>query len=646
MTSRGVRTADAAKDRRRASGQRVHFEAMVAVGEAEGGAAFEAESVDVSSQGMRLRTAYLPQIGDRLVCRFDGPGTEVVAIGEVLWATEQARGGEFGLKFVDLDEETETALKELCAEESEGAPAEAEPAAPAKPKIASNARVKLHIEGLASPMKARVRDGSDKDVCVGSSLEFLKLGRQVEVEDVDAGDRREGFVDAVKVEVDPSTSIPQLVVSLRFDAVAVGKGVAIAKSADPEIEAEPPTKIAGTPASKRVAADTEQTAASRPSKPPKKPAADADKPASREIVAAEPADDDEGLGAPNKLRAAQDKAKDLTAKAAASIAPAFSKMGTSAKSFFSSIKGTLDKRREARAEAKKANAPRRVTAPPPGGALTSEGRRVVRQDLGNAEEVEEAPAPVSKRSKKGIVVGAAAGLALVLGVVGVSKALGGKTEEPGAAVVASADAKKSVAQGIPPIPGAPATADIPLYGPTPLSTTEQVIPPIPSAQAKKGEAADDGAGGDEGEEGGKSDLVTEWGNGEVNNAKPFLVKMDGPIEGFSGSEIENGFSIVVPKHESVSSSSAIVRKDKRLAAVDVENREGVAEIRMKFKGEVPAYKVKVRGDKLEIRLSGSSGGSKGDKSDTKKVASKKGKGDKKASSEKKSSKKPADKKAH
>src|SRR5687768_7421730 len=100
MTGRGVRTADAAKDRRKASGQRVHFEAMVAVGEAEGGSAFEAESVDVSSGGMRLRTAYLPQVGDRLVCRFDGSGTEIVAIGEVLWATEQARGGEFGLKFV------------------------------------------------------------------------------------------------------------------------------------------------------------------------------------------------------------------------------------------------------------------------------------------------------------------------------------------------------------------------------------------------------------------------------------------------------------------------------------------------------------------------------------------------------------------
>src|SRR5690242_5814470 len=101
MTVRGSEGAGSAgsdtTERRTNVGQRVHFEALVAVGEAAGGG-FEAESVDVSPEGMRLRTAYLPEVGDKLVCRFDGMGSEVVADCEVAWRSEEARGGEFGLR--------------------------------------------------------------------------------------------------------------------------------------------------------------------------------------------------------------------------------------------------------------------------------------------------------------------------------------------------------------------------------------------------------------------------------------------------------------------------------------------------------------------------------------------------------------------
>lgn len=629
MTGRVGRAADT-KERRRASGQRVHFEAMVAVGGAEGGAAFEAESVDVSSEGMRLRTAYLPSVGDRLVCRFDGSGTEVVAVGEVLWATEQSKGGEFGLKFVDLDTETEQALRELCFYEAQAEPAEREE--PAKPKVAKNARVKLHIEGLASPMKARVRDGDDKEVCVGSSLEFLKLGRQVEVEDVDVGDRREGFVDAVKVEVDPNTSIPQLVVSLRFDAAAIGAGpktVSVPKGADAEIEAAPVTKVVP---SKRVedAPKAPKSVKKTASMPPPAPEAQAKDAGAEESED----DDDDAMMQPNKLRAAQEKAKDLTSKAAAKIGPAFTRMGDGAKGIWSTIRGTIDKRREARDEARKANAPRRVTAPPPSGALTSEGRRVVRQDQGKDEE-EGSPLSVSpKRSKKGIVIGAAAGLALVIGVVGVTKAIGSKGDEKGSTHAAAAE-RKNETLAMPPIPGAAASVNMPMYGATQMSTIGEVVPTPPAADAKgeKGEVADKGDAAESGEE--KSEMVREWGHGEVHSGKPFTVRMDGPIEGFVGSEEEDGFSITVPKTRSKSTGSALVRKDPRLSAVDVVNREDGSEIHVKFKGEPPPYKVKVRGDKLEIAF-GKSGSGKAEskKGETKKVAQKSdkkksGKGDKK-----------------
>ncbi|MBL8744005.1 MAG: hypothetical protein JNK04_23020, partial [Myxococcales bacterium] len=174
--------------------------------------------------------------------------------------------------------------------------------------------------------------------------------------------------------------------------------------------------------------------------------------------------------------------------------------------------------------------------------------------------------------------------------------------------------------GMPPIPGQPATADIPLFGPTPLSTTVQ-LPKAPVAAAattakpevEDEDAADEGAGD-------KAQLVREWGNGEVKNSKTLRVKLDGPVEGFTAKEVDGGFTLTIPKRKSKSTSSALVRKDKRLSAVDVVNNDAGVEITVKFKGDAPGYKAKVREDKIEIALSGGGGGA--DKSDDKKAEKK------------------------
>ncbi len=229
--------------------EKSQFESLVAVGSADGGKGFEAESMNVSADGMRLRTAYLPTVGDRLVCRFDGLEGECIVEGEVIWASEQQRGGEFAVRFVELDDETREMLKELCFAESEGIDEKS------SEKDLAGTRVRLHIEGLGSPMKARVRSGNEKELMVGSSLEFLKLGRPVELEDVDRQKKREGFVDAVKVEIDPATSIPQLVVSLRFEGVAASAAPKTKPGMGPTSKAtipaaplpEPPSKIAAEP---------------------------------------------------------------------------------------------------------------------------------------------------------------------------------------------------------------------------------------------------------------------------------------------------------------------------------------------------------------------------------------------------------------
>src|SRR5687767_2769193 len=149
-------------EERRAKGAgRVSLETLVEIcGNEPGIPTFEAETVDVSARGMHLRTAYLPEDGAPLVCRFENGGKEIVVEGVVAWRKESARGGEFGVKFTALDSRSVDALRGLVAQNLKQ-----DSAADGK---GSGGRVRLHIEGLGSPMKARVRGGGSSKLEVGS----------------------------------------------------------------------------------------------------------------------------------------------------------------------------------------------------------------------------------------------------------------------------------------------------------------------------------------------------------------------------------------------------------------------------------------------------------------------------------------------
>ena len=51
------------EDRRDVKSQRIPFDAIVELGDDDPGAAFEAQGVNLSANGMLLRTAYLPDVG-------------------------------------------------------------------------------------------------------------------------------------------------------------------------------------------------------------------------------------------------------------------------------------------------------------------------------------------------------------------------------------------------------------------------------------------------------------------------------------------------------------------------------------------------------------------------------------------------------
>ncbi|WP_159396970.1 PilZ domain-containing protein [Sorangium cellulosum] len=738
------RDRDGGGERRAGAGQRVRIEALVAVGETSGGG-FEAESIDMSPEGMRLRTAYLPRVGDALICRFDGLGKELVVEGEVCWRAEQARGGEFGLRFTGLDAEAEEAVRAMCACVSvDGGPAGGGPAATVPSGAARGAaeltqrgaRVRLHIDGLGSPMKARVRACGMDDLEVGSNLEFLKVGRSLELEEVDQGTRREAYIDHVKVEIDPATSVPQLVVTLRYDAppaVAVKAkprgasgslpparpaaahegGAAARRSEAPGRPSEAPgrpSEAPGRPSEAPARGQAEAAASGRASEAPGRaqahgaPGRASEAPARGQAEAAaarasggpaaEEHDDQEpqdvdvspvlsarepreagatlasaedmvpssaGPGAPEdegaeraegassgRLRDVGEKAARAGKAVAGTIGPVLAGAGARATTAMAGILARIRKRRAALAEGSgKEGGPRRKTAPPPAGALKSEGRRLVRED---AEEAGEPPAEAPAFNKKAAVLGSFLGLAAVLVVFGAARLLGlrggaetaaettGTAPALPAASGAAAMAQASPGGAAQATPGGALTAEVPLFGATPLSTTEPVPPtPPPDASGRAGdplaEAAgaampggpgadddDDEASGDD-----EQEDAREWGQGVVRNPIVLKLKMDGPIEELNGAAGAMGFTVSLPDRRALSSGSGLARKDKRIASVRVVNTAHGAEVTLQFKDGVPAYKARAKGDRLEIALG---------KDEPKKVAAK-SKKDKKKDDDKK-----------
>jgi len=593
---------------RRKSRARVTFEAAVTATDPAGGSAFEAESVDVSPEGMRLRTAYVPEAGERLLCRFDGPDGEVVVEGEVIWRAEEAKGGEFGIKFTALDTATEEAVRALCKDLAETD--DSEDKAAAMPK---GSRVRLHIEGLASPMKARVRDSDDKETLVGSNLEFLKVGRSLELEDVEKGQKREAFVDHVKVEVDAASGVPQLVVALRYDAVKAPKPAAKVAAAA-TASAAPSSRAASAGEKSRAAAAARD----------EEPEIDHDSSLDAEAVSDQPGDvdGDEKRGIAKVGASAASAGRKVVGK----VGPALSGLGSNAKGAVMRLLESVRKRREDRADQKKKDAPRRMTAPPPGGALKADGKRLVRDDVDDEDGLTPPPA---KKNKKAALLGSALGLLAVLAVFGITRVLAmrGTPPEPVAATTAA-----------PALPAAPlnadgspvATANIPLFGATPLSTTEPVPTAAPSASAD----ADDPApvAGNEEEPGGEGDDegTKEWGEGNVRSPTTLRVKLDGDIEGFNGAKGAMGFTVVLPGRRILSSSGELQKKDKRIATFQIVNKPNAAELTIQFKDGVPAYLARAKGDKLEIML--------GNEGKAKKAIAKVNKSKKKADAKKTASK--------
>ena len=551
-------------DRRIQGTTRIPFEALVEVG-GELGPTFEAQAVDLSEEGMHLRTAYLPDIGQPLSCRFEAGSSTVIAAGEVVWREEAGRGGEFGIRFTNLDADSVLALDRIVGIARGSASQD------------PGARVRLHIEGLGSPMRARVKDSKQQELRVGSELGFLQVGKPLELEDAATGSRRAARIDRVDVETDAASHIPQLVVTLRYDDERPE-----AAPRRPSIPA-PSAPIAGQSAPLAMEAkETTPGPAVIGADPTMDGDMDLDMPVASAQTLAEEAD---------PFKKESDAMKGAFGRGAAKVGPALASFARRAMLTASLL---ARRTRDTGASAGDASPQRRTTAPAPGGGLHTSGRRVVRGES-MADALERAAGlPKAGGMKRKVIAGSAIAVVAMATILVARRPAAPPPSSANASLAPSAEPAALAPTAVP--PSAPlASANVPppapLAGPAPLPTppAANLTPTEPPAAPEKPEKP-------------RHVHVAPFGNGNVAHANVLHLKMDGPIEKLEGASTPTGFSVRIPNRRSLEAAAPLAARDGRIAAMHVTNDASGADLAVSFKDGVPNFQVRAKGDQLEILI--------------------------------------------
>lgn len=527
-------------DRRAPGATRIPFDGMVEVGGALG-PSFEAQAVNLSEDGMQLRTAYLPEVGQPVRCRFDaGHGMVVVAQGEVLWNEDMGDGGEFGIRFTNLDGPSTVALQRIVGMVEEGA----------LPPPPEGKKVRLHIEGLASPMRARLRGKDGAHATAYSELGFLQVGKGLQIEDAMDGNRRPASIDRVEVEIEQMSKIPQLVVTMRYeDEQAREEEAAQAAYANEgEIPIDETTGRDGTPEAEM---DSES-----------------DPPAPAASAAAKMTDD--------SIEEESQKLKSAFARGAAKVGPTLTAWAKRAKTTIA----LLAAKRHGGSGDDVEVPMRRTTAPPPGGGLHASGRKVIR---GEPEpEKLDVPKTGFKMTKRKIGAIGTIGVATILAFVAFRK-------PAPAPQLASAPPSETTTTSV---AAHPTTATM-----TPAPTAAAAATPDPliaAAASIQNGMLDTGT---------KKGKPAPFGNGPVGAHGPVVkIKMDGPIDRILGAPSPTGFTVVLPGRKSLDNGHPIASKDPRIEDLRVSNDPNGVTLDVAFRDGVPNYQVRAKGDTLELSL--------------------------------------------
>ena len=524
------------EDRRAPGAARVSFDGLVEVGGTLG-PSFEAQAVNVSEEGMQLRTAYLPELGQKITCRFEaGPNQSVIGSGEVVWCRGAGPGRGVRHPFHRHRRGFRRSPETRVRNERE------------RRRRATGAKVRLYIEGLASPMRAKIRDSRPTAITVGSDLGFLQVGKHLELEDARSGSKRPASIDHVGVAVDPNSQVPQLVVTLRYSDL-------------------PPD------------GPVDEVAAS---------------------AASDPATGSDGLAG---LGDASSRMRGAFATQAGRLGPALQRWARRAKMTIA----LLAKRGRIEDE----SYPRRTTAPAPSGGLHSSGRRVVRGDEGKSSTGRRSQAPSEGERTRPLPravqrKAAAAGVVLLVALAGAMAMkkwhhepaiVGSAAAPPASETPAATSATPAAPPMTPPAANPQAAAE-----PTPAAPLAAGTGSEATAAAPSTSAIDDGTDGSHQTAHKKHARVTPFGNASVHHGNVLRLKMDGPVESIEGAQQPTGFEVKVPGRRSLEAASPLAARDSRIASIKVNNESTGAMLTVAFKDGVPNYQVSAKGDTLVIAL--------------------------------------------
>ncbi|MCH2109200.1 MAG: PilZ domain-containing protein [Polyangiaceae bacterium] len=687
-------------DRRLAGVDRVHLTTLVDICalDSHDAAPFQAESKNISRRGMQVRTSFLPEIGETLVCRFEQEGREILVEGRVAWRSEASDSGEFGLQFTALEADGAEILAELSEKgrvvssspiegsdpslvsglEGISSPGEEErdelvlgvgpeinpprphqnrkaQAAPSETTISGasekelgeespaklvvsdhqpfdeGARVKLHIDSLGAPMKAAVQQDSERKLKVGSHLEFLKVGGRVEVEDAQNGELRGAHVDTVNVVLNPSTSIPELVVQLRYEG------------------------FQPTPLAPEVESASEQSPLDNWSE-------DVD-----ELSFEGDQDDEAGVGDPlpppsgdsvkEHLNSAWQRAGTVAGKASVLMTSWAGTAKDQAHVVFDQAGQRFQELQAKGGSSSSDEAPKPLRSQSGASRRRTSGKRSVRapahlrsgiHDLGMTEgrpsrrRVAPAQAPEAAampRGKKRLLMGAAAG-ATVLATSLLIRGWGESSSAPDEdlqAVIQETPSAQAETGGLtasarplaPPTAVAAAgvsdahpqkefqgpntesseiIAEVPLFGAQKLAKLAPAEPAqgVSDAQAEKLAAAaavQDQTWSAPSVSKVQPRKMTQWGVGRLTLPTVYRIRLDGAGEELTGIAEPTGFSVTIPGRRSMENGAAIQERDSRLVRVKTTNSSSGTKLRFEFRGVVPGYKVRLKNDFVEVFIS-------------------------------------------
>lgn len=609
-------------EERRANGiQRIPVEALVEVcGVGGKQTPFEAESADVSGRGIRLRTAYLPEPGAPVVCRFESAGREVLAEGVVAWCQKETRGGEFGVKFTALDARSAETLRELCGiPQSE--PDESKDSLQgtvASHKVASGAKVKLHIEGLGAPMRARVDEGKGNHISVGSSLEFLRIGRKLEMESVEDGSRREARIEGLDVMIDPGSGVPRLLVLLKTDGDEATPQPSVVETTSKKTNAAQAGANAKKPAKDR-------DACASPSAQSGQEAPSGDEPTQEQI--------DAMVGGVRRFASA------TRHRLALATSQLGSRLGPGVGRALAHVRQLSNR---------SAEPPRRKTTAAPSASQNPE--RKLRPQMRSVDSEAEASNPVRaigktrlRRVASAVVVAGILGSVVVIAAQGTTKSSNANAHDDALGPSASAVAVGNLTPGLPKegasVNGAaqPLGADggklvvnVPLFGATTMATLERA--PVASAAvepaalvaareqalakatqaalaqgvdaSKLSEEPTSEAVSDKSEDASvKPEDVAPFGHGRMKDPILYRLKLDAPGEALRGTTSSKGFTVMVPGRKLLESPSGFVKRDPRFSKISSTQSSDGAKIIWQFKEDAPAFRVRLRKSAVEILIS-------------------------------------------